>query len=215
MGECRQIIEVLPRVRWAEVVVLENNEPIEPLLQNERIMLLAPEVLLRKTVTEMIISAANYLPSEYSLGVIEGVRSMEKQILRWNEVCARLKTEFPEHPEHFIEKQAGLLVARPTVLANHNCGGAVDVCLLRASTGERLDMGTPPQSGCDYMRSRMFSDLITAEQKSNRTILREAMVVAGFVWYPGEWWHYCYGDRMWAVYSDKSDCFYGPIQDIV
>lgn len=33
-----------------------------------------------------------------------------------------------------------------------------------------------------------------------------------FVWYPGEWWHYCFGDRMWAVYSNQIECFYGPIE---
>ena len=32
---------------------------------------------------------------------------------------------------------------------------------------------------------------------------------AGFKNYPNEWWHFCYGDRMWAAYSKRKDCFYG------
>ena len=60
----------------------------------------------------------------------------------------------------------------------------------------------------------MFSEDINEDQKQNRKILREAMERAGFVWYPGEWWHYCYGDRMWAVYTNRQECFYGPIQEI-
>lgn len=35
------------------------------------------------------------------------------------------------------------------------------------------------------------------------------MEKAGFQNYPFEWWHYCYGDRMWAAYSGKKTCFYG------
>jgi D-alanyl-D-alanine dipeptidase len=58
----------------------------------------------------------------------------------------------------------------------------------------------------------MLSDKITEEQKANRKILRDAMEKEDFVWYPGEWWHYCFGDRMWAVYSNQKECFYGPIE---
>ncbi|MCC6520971.1 hypothetical protein IT403_03270 [Candidatus Nomurabacteria bacterium] len=39
------------------------------------------------------------------------------------------------------------------------------------------------------------------------------MTSVGFVYYPGEWWHYCYGDRMWAVYSRRKECVYGPVQN--
>jgi D-alanyl-D-alanine dipeptidase len=99
-------------------------------------------------------------------------------------------------------------------LANHNCGGAVDVQLVYMDSGECVDMGTPPKYGHGYALTQMLSDKITEAQKNNRTILREAMAKAGFVWYPGEWWHYCYGDRMWAVYSGRQESFYGPVQDI-
>lgn len=34
----------------------------------------------------------------------------------------------------------------------------------------------------------------------------------GFVNYPNEWWHFCYGDRMWAAYSGKKTCFYGLVK---
>lgn len=98
----------------------------------------------------------------------------------------------------------------PLPLANHNCGGAVDVTLVDENSN-LIDMGTLPQAMIEKDKVEMFSKLITPEQAENRRILREAMEQVGFVWYPGEWWHYCYGDRMWAVYSGKADCFYGPI----
>jgi D-alanyl-D-alanine dipeptidase len=40
------------------------------------------------------------------------------------------------------------------------------------------------------------------------------MEAEDFVWYPGEWWHYCYGDRMWAVYSGRTECMYGSLEEL-
>lgn len=62
-----------------------------------------------------------------------------------------------------------------------------------------------------YKKIQMFSDKITNEQKQNRKTLQDAMETENFVWYPGEWWHYCWGDRMWAVYTNQTECYYGPI----
>lgn len=61
-------------------------------------------------------------------------------------------------------------------------------------------------------RFPMLADTIEPAQAANRRILRSVMTTAGFVWYPGEWWHYCWGDRMWAVYSRRSSCPYGPVE---
>lgn len=114
-----------------------------------------------------------------------------------------------------IEQQVKLVVAKPSPLSNHHCGGAVDVTLAY-NNGTLLDMRSPYSSkamntNC-YKKFQMFSDEITDDQKQNRKILREAMETEDFVWYPGEWWHYCWGDRMWAVYSHQTKCFYGPIE---
>ncbi|HAE24988.1 MAG TPA: hypothetical protein DCG33_06580 [Prevotellaceae bacterium] len=34
------------------------------------------------------------------------------------------------------------------------------------------------------------------------------MQCAGFANYPAEWWHFCYGDKMWAAYNNKKTAFY-------
>jgi len=49
---------------------------------------------------------------------------------------------------------------------------------------------------------------------SNRKVLLDVMKKNGFVNYPGEWWHYSFGDRMWAAYLRKKVCHYGPVQQI-
>ena len=36
-----------------------------------------------------------------------------------------------------------------------------------------------------------------------------------FVCYPGEWWHYSYGDQAWAVYRGENAALYGGIEKII
>lgn len=35
----------------------------------------------------------------------------------------------------------------------------------------------------------------------------------GFVNYPGEWWHFSYGDQLWAAYKNKKYAIYGSIDN--
>ncbi len=77
--------------------------------------------------------------------------------------------------------------------SGHTRGSVVDLTLVEISTGEEVDMG----SGFDFFGaiSHHGTDLITPEQESNRNILRDAMVAAGFEIYPEEWWHFILSDE--------------------
>ncbi len=43
-------------------------------------------------------------------------------------------------------------------------------------------------------------------------MLRNVMVSVGFAPFDGEWWHFCYGDKEWAVYYNKPAACYAPIE---
>jgi len=30
--------------------------------------------------------------------------------------------------------------------------------------------------------------------------------------YPDEWWHFSYGDRLWAEITDRKEAFFAPIE---
>jgi len=92
--------------------------------------------------------------------------------------------------------------------SSHQTGGAIDVTLID-NNGSRIDMGTTLTDFGEKVHTD--SDLIIKKQKENRRILYNAMTSVGFVNYPLEWWHYSYGDRMWAAYSGRTECFYGPL----
>ena len=215
-----QITKMLPKSAWQDVVIVENNERLVEVVETATLIhgsQFGPwesnnSYLLRKTVAAMLDEASRKLSDGYKLAIVEGVRSVEKQQEHWDKKFEHFSIEHPEWSVEEVEYQTALIVAHPVPLANHNCGGAVDVALVH--NGELVDMGTKPQAFAEKKLVEMFSELINEEQKRNRTILREVMESVGFVWYPGEWWHFCYGDRMWAVYTERKECFYGPIQDI-
>ena len=74
--------------------------------------------------------------------------------------------------------------------SGHSRGSTVDLTLINLKTGHEVDMGSPfdlfgPISAHDYAGPEL-----TATQKANRLILKNAMDNAGFNSYSDEWWHY-------------------------
>jgi D-alanyl-D-alanine dipeptidase len=87
-------------------------------------------------------------------------------------------------------------VADPQKGSQHNRGCAVDLTLYELKTGKAVSM----VSGYDEMsqRSNAFYEGGTAEERSHRELLREAMQREGFTVLPAEWWHFEYKD--WEQY---------------
>jgi D-alanyl-D-alanine dipeptidase len=79
----------------------------------------------------------------------------------------------------------------------HSTGAAVDITLVDAM-GQIIDMG----SAIDELSVRSHPDYYADQPElpydDNRKLLRDAMYSAGFRRHPGEWWHFCLGDQMWA-----------------
>ncbi len=129
-----QITKILPKSDWEKVVILENNDPIVELKQTQKLIFgknIAPHSVdnytLRKTVAEMLYKVSQSLPTGSKLAVIEGIRSLSKQKEHWDKKTVEFKKLHPEWSDNEIEFQVRLVVAKPLPLANHNCGGAVDV----------------------------------------------------------------------------------------
>lgn len=217
-----QVTFTLSRKWWINIVIHESNEPLLKIQETEKIKILPikdlyqASILVRKNIYNRLLTASSFLPQGYYLGIIEGYRSIEQQQKSWDKTIEKIQKEFPVWSIEKIIHEASLVSARPNILANHNCGGALDLTLLDIN-GNQYDMGTLYPNENTNMNERkrfpMYSKNISLEQKLNRKILRDAMTQAGFVYYPGEWWHFCYGDRMWAVYTRRKECMYGPIQN--
>ena len=209
-------MKAIPKSEINKVKLLENNELLSKIQENEKIQLLTEHrylsPYLRTTVRDMLYKASLNLPEDYKFLIITAYRPFWMQSELYERRVRQMTKKHPFlrifRPKEF-RRIVGLYTAPPGG-SSHQDGAAVDLTIID-KYGERLDMGT---TLTDYgERVHTLNDLITSKQRGNRKILHDAMMKAGFINYPLEWWHYCYGNRMWAAYSQKDECFYGRIDD--
>ena len=163
----------------------------------------------RKGVIGRLVAAAKSVHQKHGLKLLvyELYRSPENQAGLRDRDRKELVAAHPEYSESQLEAALNRISAKVGG-SGHQTGGAVDLTLCDES-GHPLDMGTL------YLEhdSRTVTDCpdISESQRRNRQILLDAMRQAGFVNYPAEWWHFCYGDRMWAAYARKPYAIYGEV----
>lgn len=103
----------------------------------------------------------------------------------------------------------------PATPPPHSTGAAVDLTLANAE-GLLLPMGGEIDaigaiSEPDHYRQRALEqpDGEAARWHRHRSRLREAMESAGFAQHPNEWWHFSWGDQLWAWRSGRGSARYG------
>lgn len=167
----------------------------------------------RKEMIERLENVADTIHKDTGLKLLvyELYRSPRKQEWLRERDRKELVETHPDYNEQQIQSALNRISASVGG-SGHQTGGAVDLTLC---DGEE----TPLDMGTGYLehnkRTPMASKDITKQQKKNRQILLMAMAAAGFVNYPGEWWHFCYGDKMWAAYSRKPYAIYDVMKDEV
>ena len=91
-------------------------------------------------------------------------------------------------------------VADPVKGSKHNRGCAVDLGIYNLKTGNAI----PMPSGFDEFTERASPDYKggTAEERSNRDMLRRMMEAEGFTVNANEWWHFDFKDwEQYAIYD--------------
>jgi len=82
----------------------------------------------------------------------------------------------------------------------HSTGAAID-CTLADETGQEVDMGSPIDENSDRSNPDYYAtaaDAVGKQAEANRMLLNEVMVAEGFHRHESEWWHFSYGDQIWA-----------------
>ena len=82
--------------------------------------------------------------------------------------------------------------------SNHNRGAAVDLTLVRLSSGRQLSMGTE----YDAFSSRSATTGVGGKALRNRLRLKRALEAEGFRNYRREWWHYDFPSELGAPRLD-------------
>lgn len=205
-----------PRV--GRIPVVDNGEPLVDL--GEAGFLLESRMAdpagafrqYRSGAAERLARAEKLLPAGLRLLVAEAYRppSLQRELFEgYRDELAAL------HPDYTAEqlRTAASRYVSPPELAPHTAGAAIDLTLCDAE-GRELDMGSPMDANPEQSEGRCYTEAEGLERHvvENRAILVEAMHSAGFVNYPTEWWHFSYGDRYWALLSQRSEAVYGLVE---
>lgn len=208
VGVPRPAAPPLLEVRELEHHPLVHTSSTEPLVQvlGRRVRDLAvywhagwPDAIgasrARAGTVERLAHAAELLPAEYGLAVLDAWRPLALQRRIFDAAYAD-----PTLPAGFVSEPS----ADPTTPPPHLTGGTVDVTL--TWRGHALALGTPFDDFTDE------AHLAAYEQRPGlvrdlRRLLTAAMVGAGFVAYELEWWHYEYGTRRWAAHREAAPLY--------
>lgn len=189
----------------SKVHVHECFDPLVDFLPHRHIIFnnetLEEPILIRKKVLFKIYNIADSLPEGLNIKIYKVFRSRIKMNDAFEGVIAEITAHNPGIGRHEAMKLAKFKTDDPKgSIGGHETGGAVDVALCD-DNGVDLDYGTKFHEYNDSTFT--FNSHITNAQRKNRKDLIKIMKKQGFVNFPGEWWHFSYGDRMWAAYRGK------------
>ncbi len=87
----------------------------------------------------------------------------------------------------------------------HSTGAAIDLSIID-DQHQPLAMGSPIDEMSDRSQPNYFQHQDTGQLfHQNRQLLRQVMETAGFQRHPGEWWHFSWGDQLWAWISHQNN----------
>ncbi len=203
-----------------KIEVHDNGEPmvslneLEPLIvcyskMEDMFPFTGKQIFVRATVRDKLLAMQKELTAfnpKMKLLIYYGYRHPQIQALYFQEIGNKIKKE-GEDPVLF-EERVNLFIAHPSV-AGHPTGGAIDASIVL--NDEELDMGCKIFDFDQPNKIVTFSDEISEAQLANRILLLNLFQRAGFAPFYGEWWHFSYGDREWAIQFHSPHACYGQI----
>ena len=174
------------------------------------------ECLVRKEVLDKLLEAKKNLPEGYTFKIWDAYRPLALQKELYYVYKDQIIDEFnlknlsKEEQDDFIKNYVSLPNEDENIPPLHATGGAIDLTIVDLSTGKDLDMGIGFDAFSNLTNTDAYEeDGMNEEVRNNRRILYYAMTKAGFTNLPSEIWHYDYGDRAWAFYTNKPAIYKG------
>ena len=180
---------------------------------------------LREEVVKRLIKVNKFLKlknNSFYLLIYDSWRPIEVQEFMFNRAfkleCKRLNIEasgkdIERYP--IIQKKVEKFWAYPSFDEKcpppHSTGGALDITLAD-KYGNEMDMGSNIDQMDEKSNPDFYKNIETEEAtiwNDRRSLLKEIMVQFEFVQHPNEWWHFSYGDQLWAWKNKKDSALYG------
>ena len=188
------------------------------------------KLLLRESLVSKLTRINNKLNNDgLELYFFDCYRPLKVQQFLYNTWLPKyLKKIHPDFSRDELLKELNFYSAKPPISENdidrngpppHTTGATMDVTLRFKDSKEFLFMGSIFDDvtnlvHTDYFELKNPKKLLTLSEEEalkNRRILYHSMKEEGIENYPYEWWHYSWGDQMWAMLSGKKEAFYSNI----
>lgn len=153
---------------------------------------------LRESVIKRLRDAQADLPAGFELIILDGWRSPQFQKF----LISYYTDAFQSKLKDYIADPASTTMRPP-----HVVGGAVDLTL--GYRGTPLELGSRYDDFSDLAHFGAF-ETIDSSIRRLRRMLSSALLANGFAPYPLEWWHWSYGDDVWASFKGCQ-----PIYDVI
>jgi D-alanyl-D-alanine dipeptidase len=196
------------------IKVIERENPVDMVefVETDRLFLNPLETndwRIRRVVRDKVLRCANALPDGLCLMIFEAFRSRDRQWDLWKPVIASLNKDHPDWSQAQIYAEASRWVAPPDGFGSgHQAGAAIDVKLAYSDRTE-LEFGGL-MKGLSGVAPTAWP--VAPNIRKNRDMLVQALHEVGMVNYPDEWWHFSYGDRLWAEVTGRSEAFFAPLE---
>ncbi len=183
---------------------------------------------LREDVVRRLLIAQEYLSkenSEFSLAIFDAWRPISVQAFMVehaiSQQCIARGVDPNDQSQKFalgevieeVEKFWAPPCSEETMPPPHSTGAAIDITFVDSNL-HLLDMGGDideigPISSPDYYLVAARHDSQADVWHQRRLFLANVMIKAGFIQHPNEWWHFSFGDQLWAWKNNVREAFYG------
>jgi len=175
---------------------------------------------LRQTVVNKLLQAQTHLQTQrpgWQLQIFDAYRPIPVQQFMVDHTFAQLASSEGLDPQNLDETERSRLHAQvlkfwavpspnPNTPPPHSTGAAVDLTLLD-DTGAVVNMGSAIDEISPRSYPHHFANSPESEARQyhqNRQLLNSAMSFAEFNQHPNEWWHFSWGDQLWAYQKGSS-----------
>ncbi len=201
------------------IIIREDNSPLISLKESEFNLMFEPSVykgykyLVREAVFEKIGRISQILDKENKVLIIRSVwRSFAHQKLLRDRRTAIIKRKYPDKSIKKILKTVSYFIA-PEEESMHSTGGAVDALIYDLKKDCVMDFGNNDGLKLELDKTCYpFHPDITPQVRENRKLLINLFKKEEFVVDPKEYWHFDYGNVIWAIEKGKKHAKYGILK---
>ncbi|MFE4105677.1 M15 family metallopeptidase [Almyronema epifaneia] len=180
---------------------------------------------LRQTVCDRLLQAQQALQAQRSgwkIQIFDAYRPVAVQQFMVEQTYQQLLTAQGLSPSTVSRTQQAAILNQvyefwavpssdPATPPPHSTGAAIDITLTD-NQGQAINMGSPIDEPSVRSYPHHFADKAAAQAQQyhqNRQLLAALLTAVGFKQHPQEWWHFSYGDQMWAWQSRSPFAYYG------